>query len=88
MHRLVILEPGHFHAALALRERHPRVDDEVTVYAAEAPGPGPGGREVGEFCDLLEASTRGRSAPRSGACSCVRARSRSGGCWPSGRATS
>ena len=28
------LDPGHFHAALTLRERHPRVHDEIFVYAS------------------------------------------------------
>ena len=36
-HTIVILNPGHFHAALALRERHPRIDDDVYVYAEEGP---------------------------------------------------
>ena len=37
MHTLVVCNPGHFHAALTLRERHPRLSDEVFVYAE--PGP-------------------------------------------------
>jgi predicted dehydrogenase len=52
MHTLTFLEPGHFHAALTLRERHPLVRDEIVVYVPAAPG---GGREVVEFLDLLEA---------------------------------
>jgi predicted dehydrogenase len=37
MHDLLVLEPGHFHAALALRTRNPRVRPDVHVYAR--PGP-------------------------------------------------
>jgi predicted dehydrogenase len=57
MHTLMFLEPGHFHAALTLRERHPLVGDEVFVYTeTEAePGTAGGGREVAEFLGLIEA---------------------------------
>lgn len=48
MHRLIFLEPGHFHAALTLRERHPRVDDEIVVYATQGP-------ELDEFLELVGA---------------------------------
>jgi predicted dehydrogenase len=58
MHTLAVLEPGHFHAALTLRRRHPLVRDEVVVYVAEAPGDTGGGREAREFLDLLEAFNR------------------------------
>jgi hypothetical protein len=58
MHALVFLDPGHFHAALTLGERHPLVSDEVVVYAPGAPGDVRGGREVGEFLALLEAFNR------------------------------
>ena len=37
MHTLLFLEPGHFHAALTLRVRNPRVDRSVHLYAT--PGP-------------------------------------------------
>jgi predicted dehydrogenase len=63
MHRLVVLEPGHFHAALTLRERHPRVSDEVTVYVAAGPGDGDEGREAGEFLALVEAFNRRPQRP-------------------------
>jgi predicted dehydrogenase len=36
-HTLLFLDPGHFHAALTLRVRHPRVADEVVVYAPDGP---------------------------------------------------
>ena len=37
MHALLFLEPGHFHAALTLRVRNPRVDPAIHLYAT--PGP-------------------------------------------------
>ncbi len=36
-HTLVILNPGHFHAALTLRKSHPRLSDDVHVYAEDGP---------------------------------------------------
>ena len=36
-HTLVVLDPGHFHAALTLRQRHPRLSNDVYVYAADGP---------------------------------------------------
>ena len=55
MHTLTFLEPGHFHAALTLRERHPLVDDEIVVYAPPGPDDVRGGREIAEFLALVEA---------------------------------
>ena len=46
MHTLVFLDPGHFHAALTLRERNPRVSDTIVVYAPEGP-------ELREFLALV-----------------------------------
>jgi len=37
MHTLLILNPGHFHAALVLREPHPSLSDDFYVYSE--PGP-------------------------------------------------
>ena len=37
MHTLLFLDPGHFHAALALRAANPRVADEIIVYAPDGP---------------------------------------------------
>ena len=62
MHTLVFLDPGHFHAALTLRERHPLVHDQITVYAGAAEGPG-GGRELDEFLKLIEAFNRRPERP-------------------------
>jgi predicted dehydrogenase len=36
-HTLVILNPGHFHAALTLRESHPLIDDDIHVFAEDGP---------------------------------------------------
>jgi predicted dehydrogenase len=59
MHTLVFVDPGHFHAALTLRERHPLVDDRITVYASE-PG---GARELTEFLALIDAFNRRSERP-------------------------
>ena len=48
MFTLAFLDPGHFHAALTLRERHPLLSDEVRVYAR--PGP-----ELDAFLALVRA---------------------------------
>ena len=37
MHTLLILDPGHFHAALVLRQQHPRLAEDIFVYATEGP---------------------------------------------------
>jgi predicted dehydrogenase len=63
MHTLLFLEPGHFHAALTLRERHPLVSDEIVVYVAREPGLAGGGREAVEFLDLLGAFNRRAERP-------------------------
>jgi predicted dehydrogenase len=36
--RVLVLDPGHFHAALSLRESHPSLADDVHVYARPGPG--------------------------------------------------
>lgn len=46
-YRFVFLNPGHFHAALALREKSDRVDPKVVVYA-------PDGNELDAFVALVE----------------------------------
>jgi predicted dehydrogenase len=47
MHRLLFLDPGHFHATLTLRQPNPRVADEIVVYA-------PDGSERRDFLALVE----------------------------------
>jgi predicted dehydrogenase len=37
MHTLLIFNPGHFHAALVLRERHPSLSDDIYVYSESGP---------------------------------------------------
>jgi predicted dehydrogenase len=56
IHTLAFLDPGHFHAALLLRESHPRVADEIFVYAAEGP-------ELAEFVTFVEAFNGRRERP-------------------------
>lgn len=45
---LIILNPGHFHAALTLRERHPLIDDDIHVFAEDGP-------DVDNFVRLVHA---------------------------------
>ena len=47
MHTLVFLNPGHFHAALVLRERHPQLSDNIYIYSE--PGP-----ELDRFIEIVE----------------------------------
>jgi predicted dehydrogenase len=47
-HTIVILNPGHFHAALTLRERHPLIDDDVHVFSEDGP-------DVDNFVRLVRA---------------------------------
>ena len=47
MHHLLFLDPGHFHATLTLRVPHPRVADEIVVYAPDGP-------ERRDFLTLVE----------------------------------
>ena len=56
MHTLAFLDPGHFHAALTVRERHARVRDEIFVFAP--PGP-----ELHDFLALIDAFNRRAERP-------------------------
>ena len=56
MHTLVILEPGHFHAALTLRTQNPRVDPTVHLYARA-------GAERDAFLDLVTSFNRREEQP-------------------------
>ena len=56
MTRLLFLDPGHFHAALTLRVRNPRVDDELFVYASDGP-------ELRDFLALIDRFNRRSEEP-------------------------
>jgi predicted dehydrogenase len=56
MHTLLFLDPGHFHAALALRAANPRVADEIVVYAPDGP-------DLRDFLALVERFNRRPEAP-------------------------
>jgi len=58
MRTLAFLDPGPFHAALTLGERHPRVRDKIVIYA-------PQGQELDDFLTLVEAFNRDRPRERS-----------------------
>jgi len=47
MYTLLFLNPGHFHAALVLRERHPRLADDIYVYSEQGP-------ELDRFLEIVE----------------------------------
>ncbi|HTO43962.1 MAG TPA: putative oxidoreductase C-terminal domain-containing protein [Burkholderiales bacterium] len=55
-HTLLVLNPGHFHAALTLRRRHPRLSDDVYVYAEDGP-------DVDSFLRIVESFNRRSEAP-------------------------
>ncbi|KPJ76233.1 MAG: hypothetical protein AMJ54_12350 [Deltaproteobacteria bacterium SG8_13] len=56
MHTLLILNPGHFHAALVLRESHPALSRDVFVYA-EA------GSDLDRFVEMAESFNTRADAP-------------------------
>jgi predicted dehydrogenase len=56
MHRLLFLDPGHFHATLTLRMPNPRVADDIVVYAPDGP-------ERREFLALVERFNRRSANP-------------------------
>ena len=47
MHTLLILNPGHFHAALVLRESHPSLSDDIYVYSEP-------GSDLDRFIEIAE----------------------------------
>ena len=55
-HTLLVLDPGHFHAALSLRKRHPRLADEVHVYARDGP-------DLERFLQIVESFNRRAQEP-------------------------
>ena len=56
VHTLLFLDPGHFHAALTLRVPHPRIEDEIFVYA-------PDGVEPRDFLALVQRFNRRSEQP-------------------------
>lgn len=56
MHTLAFLDPGHFHAALTLGDRHPRVRDELVVHAPKGP-------ELDDFVALIDGFNHRRERP-------------------------
>jgi predicted dehydrogenase len=56
VHTLAFLDPGHFHAALTLGERHPGVRDELVVHAPKGP-------ELDDFLGLVDGFNRRRERP-------------------------
>jgi predicted dehydrogenase len=60
VHTLLFLDPGHFHAALTLRVPHPRIDDEIFVYAPPANG---AGAELRDFLALVDRFNRRSAEP-------------------------
>src|SRR5215467_3907718 len=55
-HTVLVLNPGHFHAALTLRRSHPRLSDDVYVYAEDGP-------DVDSFLRMVESFNRRSEAP-------------------------
>lgn len=58
MHTLIVSNPGHFHAALALRNRHHLLRDEVFVYSEDDP-------DLERFLALVDAFNRRQDQPTS-----------------------
>ena len=56
MHTLIILNPGHFHAALVLRDPHPSLSDDIYVYS-EA------GQELDRFLEITESFNKRKINP-------------------------
>ena len=56
MHTLLILNPGHFHAALVLREPHPSLSDDIYVYSE--PGP-----DLDRFQEIAESFNKRQVKP-------------------------
>ena len=57
-HTIVVLNPGHFHAALTLRKSHPRLNDDVYVYSEDGPDVESFLRMVQTFNERPKAPTR------------------------------
>ena len=58
MHTLMVINPGHFHAALTLREMHPDLNKDVYVYAEE-------GADLKSFIKLVNSFNSRKDNPTS-----------------------
>ena len=58
MHTLIVINPGHFHAALTLREMHPDLSKDVYVYAEE-------GADLKRFIRLVNSFNKRKDNPTS-----------------------
>ena len=58
MHTLIVINPGHFHAALTLREMHPDLSKDVYAYAEE-------GVDLKSFIRLVKSFNNRRDNPTS-----------------------
>ena len=58
MHTLIVINPGHFHAALTLREMHPDLSKDVYVYSEE-------GKDLKSFINLVNSFNRREDNPTS-----------------------
>lgn len=56
MHTLLILNPGHFHAALVLRESHPALSGDIYVYSEEGP-------DLDRFMNMVDAFNTRKTDP-------------------------
>lgn len=56
MHTLLILNPGHFHGALVLRQTHPDLTDDIYVYAQQGP-------DLDRFMQMAESFNQREQAP-------------------------
>ena len=56
MHTMIILNPGHFHAALVLRESHPALSGDIYVYSEEGP-------DLDRFMNMVDAFNTRKNDP-------------------------
>lgn len=56
MHTILILNPGHFHAALVLRESHPALSQDIYVYSEQGP-------DLDRFLDMVDAFINRKNDP-------------------------
>jgi len=56
MHTILILNPGHFHAALVLRESHPALSRNIYVYSEQGP-------DLDRFLDMVNAFINRKQNP-------------------------